>query len=139
MNRYGRRLVVSLDFEKTISAVHRALRDEGLEVIGHLDVRDHLRRCLRRDLGHGQYVRLEAWCPETAFETLRQEPDVGAILPITLAIYESTPNETIVVAEGLRSKHPAIAALQHQELARLGRVFHRLERLRDEHRDRSAA
>jgi uncharacterized protein (DUF302 family) len=139
MNRYGRRLVIARDFEKTVSAVHRALRDEGLEVIGRLDVRDHLRRCLRRDLGQGQYVRLEAWCPETAFEMLRQQPDVGAILAITLAIYESKPNETIVVAEGLRARQPAIAGMQDQEIVRLGRVFHHLERSVDEHADQSAA
>ena len=39
MKPYGRRLIVHLGFEAAVGEVSRAIRDEGLEIIGRIDVR----------------------------------------------------------------------------------------------------
>src|SRR5574342_1276655 len=44
MNDYGRRIVIDMDFEAAVGAVSRAIREEGLQTLARIDVRDHFWR-----------------------------------------------------------------------------------------------
>lgn len=94
MTSTTRRVVIDADFETAIGAVSRALRDEGLDVLARIDVRDHFWRN-----GHDfrRYLLIETWSPDAAFQALRSKLDAGPMLTTTLAIYELADGETAVV------------------------------------------
>ena len=124
MNAYGRRLVAEADFETTLGDVCRALREEGLQVLARTDVREHFWNQLSRNFR--QYVLLDAWSPDLAFEALRQNPDVGSVLPARFAVYALNDERTAVsVAE-------PVAPLAERE--RIGRALARLEHADAAHR-----
>jgi uncharacterized protein (DUF302 family) len=138
MTSCGRRLILHHDFETTVGEVSRALRDEGFEIIGRTDVRDQCRQILGQVFRH--YMLLEAWCTGLAFEALQQNPDLGPLLAVTFAVYEARPDETVVLFPGFRrARLGDLARAQDEEIARIGRVFHRLERAVQHHPAWSAA
>ena len=96
MNDYGRRIVIDLGFESAVGAATHAMRDEGLEVVARVDVREHFRRDLRHDFR--QYVLLDAWPADAAFEALQTNLDIGTILRTTFAVYELADGETAIAA-----------------------------------------
>ena len=95
MNVYGQHIVIDSGFETVLGEVSRAIREEGLQTIARIDVRDHF----WRDLGQAfrRYFLIEAWSPELSLEALRQDLGIGTILPATLAIYELADGQTAVV------------------------------------------
>ena len=137
MHEYRRRLIVHLGFEATVGAVSRALREEGLQIVGRIDIRDQIRQDLRRDFR--RYVLLEAWSPEFAVEMLDRNPDWGPMFPTVFAIYELGVGETVVVTTGMRRKRLGITHVLDQEITRIGEVFRRLERLTPRRAEPSAA
>ena len=134
MTVHGRRIIVDSDFETFLGKTSRAIRDEGMQTIARVDVRDHL----WRDLGHnfGCYFLITAWSPEVALAALRTSPDLGAFLPATFAIYELPERQiAVVVNEPLwpmgvdadwRRAHPGLAAIADRENERIVRVLDRL-------------
>jgi uncharacterized protein (DUF302 family) len=134
MNVYGQRIVINSGFETVLGEVSRAIREEGLQTIARIDVRDHF----WRDLGHDflRYFLIEAWSPELALEALRQDLGIGTILPGTLAIYELADGQTaVVVREPLSSLGedperlraiPDLATIADMERARMTRIIARL-------------
>lgn len=136
MTDYGRRIVVDLAFETAVGDTSRAIREEGLQVIARVDVRDHF----KRDLGHDfrQYVLLEAWSPELAAEALQRNLDAGTLLHTSFAIYELADGETAVVAAEpfsplaaepeWRREAPELATIADEEGQRVARVLDRLQR-----------
>jgi uncharacterized protein (DUF302 family) len=134
MNAYGQCVVIDSGFETVLGDVSRAIREEGLQTIARIDVRDHF----WRDLGHDfrRYFLIEAWSPELALEALRHDLGIGTILPATLAIYELADGQTAVVAreplsavsedrERLREA-PDLATIADMERARMARIIARL-------------
>lgn len=86
------RIVFNVDFETALGDVSRRIRDEGLETIARID----LRNCFWRHLGRNcrNYFLIETWPPESALQALEDDPAVGAGLPISIAVYEIAPLET---------------------------------------------
>jgi uncharacterized protein (DUF302 family) len=123
MNDYGLRFVINTTFETTVGSVCRSIRDEGLQVLARTDVREHFWRHLSRRFRH--YVLIEAWSPDLALETLRNNLDAGVILATTFAIYEVDESETaVLVKESLselasrsewRRENPALANIADTE------------------------
>jgi uncharacterized protein (DUF302 family) len=137
---YGRRIVVDLDFETALGETARALRDEGLQTIARIDIRDHFRRDLAHDFR--RYIVIDAWSPRLAIAALACDLDAGVILPTRLALYEVADGETaIVAAEPLASmisdpeweRHsPELATLAREESRRIARVLERLQHVASE-------
>jgi uncharacterized protein (DUF302 family) len=134
MTDYGRRLVVNLPFDTAVGELNRAIREEGLQTIARINVRDHFWRDLGRDFR--QYFLLEAWSPDLAFEALRDALDCGPIIPTTFVVYALADGECAVVAkepfepvaaqpEG-RLHAPELTALADRESMRVARVLDRL-------------
>lgn len=136
MSNHERRLVLDLGFEAALGIVCRSVREQGLETIARVDVRDHFWQELCRDFR--QYALLEIWSPEVAFELLHENLDLGAAVPVTLAVYARSATETAVVcreplgelAKSAEWQHrvPALAAIAERESARIARVFETLSR-----------
>ena len=137
MDDYGRRLVVDLSFDRTLVETVQALHDEGLDVIGRFDVRDYVLHRLHHDFR--RYVLLQALPSRLMLEALRQDLDVGTILPATVAIYELADGETAVVASepfapvlsdyAWRQAAPEMATVADQESQQVARALRRLQRL----------
>ncbi len=134
MSDYGRRLVIDADFESTVGAVCRAIRDEGLQVLAHTDVREHFWRHLSRDFRH--YALIEAWSPDSAFDALQRDPDASTVFPTRFAVYELADGGTAVAATapmapladevGWRAQAPTLAAVADREREHIARVLERL-------------
>jgi uncharacterized protein (DUF302 family) len=136
MNDYGRRLTLHSDFETTVGAVSRAIFEEGLHVLSRTDVREHFWKHLSRDFR--RYSLIDAWSPELALETLRNNLDAGTIFTTAFAIYEIGESDTAVVVKEsfselvLRSEwrreNPALANIADGEHERISRILERLQR-----------
>jgi uncharacterized protein (DUF302 family) len=146
MEPYGRRVVVDLPFELTLTEVLRALQDETIEVIGRCDVRRLLEHTLQQDCR--RYVLLDVMSPSVALDALRHDVSVGAVLPATIAVFELADGETaVVVAEpfgGLGSERewrrtaPYMAALADQACEQLARAVSRFQHAARRHASRSS-
>ena len=66
MAAFETRIVVDQPFDRALGAVVHAVRDEGLDVIASLDVREHFRRTVGHEFR--QYALLEVWSPDLARE-----------------------------------------------------------------------
>lgn len=121
MDDYGRRIVIDLGFEAVLGEASRAIREEGLQMIARIDVRDHL----WRNLGHDfrRYFLLEAWSPELALEALRYNLEAGTILPMTLAIYELAMSTLAVFLWALAYAPAQAVTMSFMTLA-LAQIFH---------------
>jgi len=135
MSDYGRRIVIDSSFETVLAEVSRAIRDEGLERLARIDLRDHFRRSLHRDCR--RYVLIEAWSPALALEAFRRTLDIGTMVTTTFGVYELADGETIVVAqeplaplaaeESWRRDFPALAAIADQQSEKIARVLDHLQ------------
>ena len=138
MDDFGRRIRLDMPFESALGELSRAIRDEGLDVIARIDVREqfwHLHR------NSPPYVLVEAWSPELAYQALQEDPAAGTILPTTFAVYELPDRTTAVVTKEPLSpsgsephwqrEAPALAAIAEREGDRVARIFARVERARD--------
>lgn len=115
MEDYGRRVVVDRPFDRAVVDVVQALQHD-----------------FRR------YVLLQAATPRVTLEALQDDLAVGAILPITVAVYELADGETAVVVSepfaavisepGWRETAPHLARLADQESAQLARAVDRFQR-----------
>lgn len=136
MTDYGRRIVVDAGFETVVSETSRAIHEEGLQVLARIDVRSHFWRDLGREFR--QYLLIDAWSPDLAFEAMHHDLDAGAPLKVTFAIYELADGETAVVATEplaplssdleFRREIPALAAIGDREADRTARVLERVQR-----------
>lgn len=133
MDDYGRRIVIDSGYEAVVGELSRAIREEGLQVVARIDVRDRFWRDLRHDFR--RYVLIEAWSPELALEALRRHLEIGPILPTTFAVYELADGETALVAKqpfarvtesDWRQDDPALAAIANREVERVNRILARL-------------
>lgn len=133
MTTSSRRLVLDADFEATVGTVARSLREEGMETIARVDVRDDFWR-----KGHDfrRYMLLDAWSPDSALEALGLSLDAGPLLTTTIAVFELDNGETVVATrESLapiaddatwRAEEPGLAAIADCERERIGRVLKRV-------------
>ena len=135
MNDYGRRIVVDWPFERALGETYCALRDEHMDVLAEVDVRDHLRRTMGHEFR--QYVLLHTCSPALLLGALQHDLGSGPVLSNTIALYELADGETAIVAgEPLasvasdprwREAAPELALLADDETSRVARVLSLLE------------
>src|SRR5262245_18647769 len=103
MADYGRRLVLDVPFERSVTQTIRALHAEGFDMIGSIDVRSYLARNAHHECR--RYLLLEALLPQLTLDALQRDIGIGPILPTTVAVYELPDGETAVAAS------PALASV----------------------------
>ena len=137
MDDYGRRVILDIPFELAVAETSQALRQEGFDVVSRFDVRDYLARTLHHECR--RYVLLEVLSPELTLDALQHEPAIGAMLPITAAVYELPDGETAVVASpalapvisdlAWRSERAGLADIADRAAEQLALAFDSLQRL----------
>lgn len=84
------------DFDRAVAATREALKAEGFGVITEIDVQRTLKDKLGVDFR--PYQILGACNPAMAYEALKLEDKIGAMLPCNVVIQEREPGEIEVSA-----------------------------------------
>ena len=85
---------VDAQFDDVITEVTTALEDEGFGILANIDVQTTLKEKL--DVDVDQYQILGACNPALAHQGLVEEPELGALLPCNVIVYEA--DDDIVVS-----------------------------------------
>ena len=92
---YGFKRRTNLTFEKAVERSRAALAEEGFGVLCEIDIKAKLKEKLGVDFTN--YVILGACNPALAYEALKEEIDLGLLLPCNVAVYQQS-DETVVAA-----------------------------------------
>ncbi len=138
MSEYGLRMVVDADFATAVTAIRRAIDDEGMRVITVFDVREHFARYAGHDFR--RFAIVEAWSPDLALQALQQTLEAAPMLPTRFAVYELADGETGVITKApfatlaenpaWRHSEPQLADIADRESDRVGRVLDRVRHVR---------
>jgi uncharacterized protein (DUF302 family) len=124
--RYGMRIVLNADHASAIERATAALKEQGFGVLTTIDVKQTLKAKLDREFRN--YVILGACNPVLADRALREELEIGLLLPCNVVVYEEAPGKTVVSAMaplptmGLVG-NPALRAIAAEADARLRRAL----------------
>lgn len=91
---YTYRRSLALPYEEAVQRMTAALKEEGFGVLTEIDVRATLREKL--DVDFPRYVILGTCNPQLAHEALREEPEVGALLPCNVVVYDDEAGGSVV-------------------------------------------
>lgn len=113
-------------FDETIDTVAAALESEGFGILSDIDVQTTLKEKL--DVDVERYRILGACNPPLAHEGLEAEPDLGALLPCNVAVYETDGGEVVVSAVDPRmlvglTENPALDNIASEVHERFERVL----------------
>lgn len=87
---------VDAPFDDVVSEVTTALQDEGFGILSDIDVKKTLKEKL--DIDTDRYRILGACNPPLAHEGLVEEPELGALLPCNVVVYENDDGDIVVSA-----------------------------------------
>ena len=117
------------NFDIAIEKVTERLKEEGFGVLTEIDVQDTLKKKLNVDFK--RYRILGACNPQFAYEALKAEDKIGAMLPCNIIVQEHENNEVEVsavdpVASMMAVKNEALGVVAMQVREKLGRVIDNL-------------
>lgn len=91
---YGFRAELNLPYAEAVEKVTIALKEEGFGVLSEIDIQATLKNKL--DVDFQKYVILGACNPVLANQALKNELEVGLLLPCNVIVYESGEEKSIV-------------------------------------------
>lgn len=93
---YGFSKKVPYTYNEALAKTTDALKAEGFGVLTEIDIKDTLKKKLDVDLK--PYKILGACNPPYAFKALKEEEQIGLMLPCNVIVYVNGKDETIVSA-----------------------------------------
>ncbi|MFC7130485.1 DUF302 domain-containing protein [Haloferax chudinovii] len=87
---------IDAQFDDVVTAVTTALQDEGFGILCDINVKTTLKEKL--DVDVDQYRILGACNPPLAHKGLVEEPELGALLPCNVIVYETDGGDVVVSA-----------------------------------------
>ena len=112
-------------FDEAVATTTEALEAEGFGVLCDIDVRETLKQKL--DVDTRQYRILGACNPQLAHEGLDEEPELGALLPCNVIVYESDDDVTVSAVDPGRlvgiTDNPALDSIAEEVHERFERVL----------------
>ena len=121
--------ILNEDFDTVIEKVTAELKKEGFGVLTQIDVQDILKKKL--DVDFKKYRILGACNPHFAYEALKAEDKIGAMLPCNITVQEHENNNVEVsavdpVASMMAIKNEALGGVAMQVREKLNRVIDNL-------------
>jgi uncharacterized protein (DUF302 family) len=124
--KYGYKKQVALSYDDAVAKARDELAREGFGVLTEIDVQATLKKKLNVDFD--RYIILGACNPPFAYEALREERDIGLMMPCNVIVYEDR-GKTYVSAT---LPTVTMAVVQNEKLAgTAGQVEARLKKVVD--------
>lgn len=95
-NKYGMRKTLDLPFEEALEKITVLLKEQGFGVLTKIDMKATLKEKLGVDIR--RYVILGACNPNLAQQALREELEIGLLLPCNVIVYETDDHRSTVSA-----------------------------------------
>jgi uncharacterized protein (DUF302 family) len=128
---YGFGTTLAVGYDEAVRLARAALAREGFGIVSEIDLTRTLREKLGVDIA--PYLLLGVCNPSLARQALATDPDIGLLLPCTVAVRESAvPGQAHllaldpIAALGLTG-HPDLAPLAREVRQRLERAIARTE------------
>lgn len=125
---YYREQKIEAPFGEAVERVRETLSEEGFSIPAEIDVTAAFRNALDKEFR--PYVILLTGDPEMAYDAMSQEPNVGVMLPVNIAIYETDERRSVVAAmePGLLGQmgNPMLERMEGVVDGVLSRVFERV-------------
>ena len=96
LNKYGMRKTLDLPFEEALEKITVLLKEQGFGVLTKIDMKATLKEKLGIDIR--KYVILGACNPNLAQQALREELEIGLLLPCNVIVYETDDHRSTVSA-----------------------------------------
>ena len=93
---YGIQKTVIGNFAAIIEKTKAELAKEGFGILTQIDVRETLKKKL--DVDYQNYLILGACHPQSAYQVLQKEQEIGLLLPCNVIVYEKTDGTVVVSA-----------------------------------------
>ncbi len=117
---------IDAPFDDVVPVVTTALQDEGFGILSEIDVTTTVKKKLDVDIN--QYQILGACNPPLAHEGLVEEPELGALLPCNVIVYETEEGNVVVSAVDPQqllslADNPALDSIGDDVFGRFERVI----------------
>lgn len=96
MKSYGIQKTVTGTFENVVESVKGALAKEGFGILTEINVKETLKKKL--NIAYQNYIILGACHPQSAYEVLKKEQEIGLLLPCNVIVYENESGQVVVSA-----------------------------------------
>jgi hypothetical protein len=130
-----RHLTIDAPFEQAVTETLHAFRAEGFDHVSTLDLRRYLVREAHHDCR--RYVLFQMLLPQLTLDAIREDAELGPLLPTMLGVCELPDGETLVTVTpslapvvfgvGWRATRPALAAIGDRVSERVARAIGRLQ------------
>jgi len=126
MLKYGFTKELNISFYKAIDKVTNELEKEGFGILTKIDVKEKFKEKL--DIDFKNYVILGACNPQSAYEAIMAEENIGLMLPCNVIVYEKE-KRTIV---SIISPTTAMGMINNEDLKKVGeRIENKLKQVID--------
>ncbi len=126
---YGITVDVRLSYDDAIAAVRDALKEEGFGILTEIDVKKTLKEKVGADLQ--PYVILGACNPALAYTALKDDMDLGLLLPCNVTVREVGAGSVVGILDPLvmskMSDAPGLDQVARIARQHLERVVRKLE------------
>ena len=95
-SKFGFSKTVDLAYKEAVEKTRAALKNEGFGVLCEIDLKEKLKEKLGVDFRN--YVILGACNPPLAYKTMKEEINIGLLLPCNVIVYEADEARKSVVA-----------------------------------------
>lgn len=129
---YGRCIAVDMSPAQAIDAAKGALKEEGFGVLCEIDVQKTLKEKIGADIE--PYVILGACNPNFANQSLREDANLGLLLPCNVIVRQSKGATIVAAIDAAKMLsvvgNPALQPIAREVNVRLGRVVDKLDAMR---------
>ena len=99
-SKYGFRKVLDIPYDEAVEKTRAALKAEGFGVLAEIDLKEKLKEKLGVDFR--RYLILGACNPPLAYETLKQDTDIGLLLPCNVIVYEENGGAVVSAVDAAK-------------------------------------